>query len=115
MEERCGLSVSPLIWSVLYVAFCFQSPELTDVLSFHQLPPAAHFLDATQVEEAAALLKILAIFAFPAVQSSRLQGMHMLGPGEVTSTQMKNLIKVSREPFIFYLRHYSCPPTFVGS
>ncbi|KAF6756563.1 ribosomal protein S5 domain 2-type protein [Ephemerocybe angulata] len=52
------------------------------------LVPKTHFLDATQVEEAVAVLKVLFIFA-----SSSVQGMRMLGPGEVTSAQIKSLLK----------------------
>ncbi|KAG6909404.1 hypothetical protein DXG01_000705 [Tephrocybe rancida] len=57
------------------------------------LESPAHFLDATAQEEAAAPLKLLLVFSFQDAGAAVIQGMRMLGPGELTSSNLKDLIK----------------------
>ncbi|KAG6857628.1 hypothetical protein H0H87_010196 [Tephrocybe sp. NHM501043] len=52
-----------------------------------------HFLDATAQEEAASTLKLLLVIAFQESGSAVVQGMRMLGPGELRSSQLKELLK----------------------
>ncbi|KAG5723006.1 Exosome complex exonuclease RRP42, partial [Termitomyces sp. T112] len=63
-----------------------------------------HFLDATAQEEAASPLKLLLAFSFHDGQPAVLQGMRMLGPGELTPSHLKELVKVgenyARELFV---------------
>ncbi|KIP04195.1 hypothetical protein PHLGIDRAFT_60586, partial [Phlebiopsis gigantea 11061_1 CR5-6] len=49
----------------------------------------ASYLDATSVEEAATPLKLLLMFSFPPSSEPQLQGMRLLGPGELQLAQMK--------------------------
>jgi len=53
-----------------------------------------HFLDAILREEAAAPLKVLLIYSFPTSEKPKVQGMRMLGPGELTLGQIKDLVNV---------------------
>ncbi|KAG6841655.1 hypothetical protein C0991_008640 [Blastosporella zonata] len=53
-----------------------------------------HFLDATAQEEAASPLKLLLVVSFEDAGPAVVQGMRMLGPGELTSSQLKELVKV---------------------
>lgn len=53
-----------------------------------------HYLDATAQEEAATPLRLLLVFSFPPSAPADVQAMRMLGPGELTTTQLKDLVKV---------------------
>ncbi|KAH0580294.1 Exosome complex exonuclease RRP42 [Termitomyces sp. J132] len=61
-----------------------------------------HFLDATAQEEAASPLKLLLAFSFHDGQPAVLQGMRMLGPGELTPSHLKELVgeNYARELFV---------------
>ncbi|KAJ3569097.1 hypothetical protein NP233_g5277 [Leucocoprinus birnbaumii] len=65
------------------------------------LEPPVHFLDATPHEEAAVPLRFLLVFSFPqtAAASNKpyLQGMRTLGGGEVSLSQIKDLIEVGQK------------------
>jgi hypothetical protein len=58
-----------------------------------QLPPL-HYLDATSAEEAATPLRLLVMYSFPAHATPRLQGMRLLGAGEIGLPLVKSLIQV---------------------
>ncbi len=64
-----------------------------------QIPPSYHFIDATPPEEASTPLRLLLIFSFPDSSSDStspiIQGIRTLGAGEVTPTQINDLITVS--------------------
>ncbi|KAF8267534.1 hypothetical protein EI94DRAFT_1801540 [Lactarius quietus] len=55
--------------------------------------PGVHFLDATTQEEAAAPVRLLLIYSFPAKSPAALHGMHLLGAGDVDLTQIESLVK----------------------
>ncbi|KAF8720784.1 hypothetical protein AX14_010771 [Amanita brunnescens Koide BX004] len=57
------------------------------------LVPPAHYLDATSPEEAATPLKLLLIFSFPSSSTSMLQGIRMLGPGELDLKITQGLVQ----------------------
>ncbi|KAK2465027.1 hypothetical protein APHAL10511_003103 [Amanita phalloides] len=57
------------------------------------LVPPAHYLDATLPEEAAAPLKLLVIFSFPSSSAPILQGIRMLGQGELDCQAVKELVQ----------------------
>ncbi|KAG5641455.1 hypothetical protein DXG03_005144 [Asterophora parasitica] len=58
------------------------------------LESPVHFLDATAQEETATALRMLFAFSFPALTAPVMQAMRMLGPGEMTPTQLKELVRV---------------------
>jgi exosome complex component RRP42 len=64
-----------------------------------QIPPSYHFIDATPPEEASTSLRLLLIFSFPDPGSDStspiIQGIRTLGAGELTPTQINDLITVS--------------------
>lgn len=66
-----------------------------------------YYLDATLPEEAATPLKLLVIYSFPPSSSPVLQGIRLLGPGEVQLSQVKQFIAVCpcAQPFV-------CPNNF---
>ncbi|KAK1224078.1 hypothetical protein PQX77_008408 [Marasmius sp. AFHP31] len=53
----------------------------------------AHFLDATPQEEASTSIRALLMFSFVSPNQTTLQGMRMLGPGEIKLSGLKELIK----------------------
>jgi len=55
---------------------------------------SVHFLDATSQEEAAMPLRVLLMFSFDSSQSANVHGMRTIGSGELTSTQLADLLKV---------------------
>ncbi|KAF8154079.1 ribosomal protein S5 domain 2-type protein [Crassisporium funariophilum] len=61
------------------------------------LVPPAHLLDATTSEEAAIPLRLLIMFSFESKESPSIQGMRMLGSGELTTAQLADLIKVGEK------------------
>ncbi|KXN92327.1 Exosome complex component RRP42 [Leucoagaricus sp. SymC.cos] len=64
------------------------------------LAPPAHFLDATPQEEAAVPLRFLLVFSFVSSSSSNvptLRGMRILGAGEVSLAQLKDLIEIGQK------------------
>ncbi|KAG7085832.1 hypothetical protein E1B28_003370 [Marasmius oreades] len=61
-------------------------------VSLNLIPPA-HFLDATLQEEASASIRVLLMFSFASPGQPTLQGMRMLGPGELSMASLKALIK----------------------
>ncbi|KAF8632708.1 hypothetical protein AX15_001732 [Amanita polypyramis BW_CC] len=67
------------------------------------LVPPVHYLDATLPEEAATPLKLLLIYSFPSASAPTLQGMRLLGPGELDLQTVKGLTqegeKYAREVF----------------
>jgi len=52
-------------------------------------------LDATVLEESAAGHRIILLFSFADVSEPRLHGMRMLGPSEITLSQLETLVVVS--------------------
>ena len=59
------------------------------------LVPPIHYLDATTQEEISTPLRLLLVFAFPDSSSSpNLQATRLIGPGYITSTQLKQCITV---------------------
>ncbi|KAJ7201072.1 ribosomal protein S5 domain 2-type protein, partial [Mycena pura] len=66
-------------------------------------PTPVHYLDAILQEEAATALRLLVVFSFPSGGSSNLQAMRTLGPGELDSQQIQDLIIVG----FFYLPDFS--------
>lgn len=77
---------------------------MTEIDSSPQEPPT-HFLDATAQEEAASPLKLLLIFSFQDAQHAVLQGMRMLGPGELTPSRLKELVKACSSLLIALSTH----------
>lgn len=68
-----------------------------------QISPA-HFLDATPPEGASTPLQLLLMFSFPSSMSTtKLQGMRTLGAGELSLTQLTELIKVGVIPGLWPL------------
>ncbi|ETW76516.1 hypothetical protein HETIRDRAFT_455057 [Heterobasidion irregulare TC 32-1] len=61
-------------------------------ITLNLLPPV-HLLDATLQEEAAVPQKLLLVYSFMPNSTPTLQGMRLLGPGEVTLAQIKFLLK----------------------
>lgn len=59
-----------------------------------QVPPI-HYLDATIQEEASTSLRLLLMFSFASPSSPDIQGMRLLGGGELDLGLMKDLVKVS--------------------
>ncbi|KAI0258882.1 ribosomal protein S5 domain 2-like protein [Gloeopeniophorella convolvens] len=55
--------------------------------------PGVHFLDATSQEEAATPLRLLLVYSFAAKSAPALQGMHLLGTGDIDLTRIKSLVK----------------------
>ncbi|KAJ8072717.1 hypothetical protein PM082_016276 [Marasmius tenuissimus] len=53
-----------------------------------------HFLDASPQEEASTSIRVLLMFSFLSPNQTTLQGMRMLGPGEIKLSGLKELIKV---------------------
>lgn len=72
--------------------------SVVDFFPLAQLPPV-HLLDATLQEEAAVPQKLLLVYSFMPNSTPTLQGMRLLGPGEVTLAQIKFLLKVWQTPF----------------
>lgn len=62
-------------------------------LTSHEDPPV-YFLDASLPEEAALPLRLLLMFSFSTPSTGSLQGMKLLGPGEIQFAHLKNFIKV---------------------
>lgn len=59
-----------------------------------QIPPL-FYLDATSVEEDATLNRLLLLYSFsPRESNTRLQGMRLLGHGELEATSIKPIIRV---------------------
>ncbi|EJD55633.1 ribosomal protein S5 domain 2-like protein [Auricularia subglabra TFB-10046 SS5] len=56
------------------------------------LCPPVDFLDATLLEETAVPHRVLLMFSFPESSATHLQGTRLLGPGEVTTSQLQTLI-----------------------
>ncbi|KZW02616.1 ribosomal protein S5 domain 2-like protein [Exidia glandulosa HHB12029] len=56
------------------------------------LVPTVHFLDATLLEEAAAPHRMLFMFSFPKKSEAKLHGMRLLGPGELSMSQIHTLL-----------------------
>ncbi|CCL98489.1 uncharacterized protein FIBRA_00487 [Fibroporia radiculosa] len=56
------------------------------------MSPPIHFLDATPPEEASTPLKLMLAFSFPLGSPCSLQAMRLLGPGELTTVQLRALI-----------------------
>ncbi|KAI3603973.1 exosome component [Moniliophthora roreri] len=56
------------------------------------LVPPTHFLDATPLEELSSSIRLLLIYS-PASPVPQLQGMRMLGPGELTMSELKEKLK----------------------
>ncbi|KAM6499401.1 Ribosomal protein S5 domain 2-type fold [Amanita muscaria] len=52
-----------------------------------------HYLDATLQEEAATHLRLLLAYSFPTSSTSTLQGVRLLGPGELSFEATKSLIR----------------------
>ena len=53
-----------------------------------------YYLDATALEEAATPLRLLLMYSAPAHAAPRLQGMRLLGSGEVNLALIKTLTSV---------------------
>ena len=58
-----------------------------------QLPPI-HYIDATAQEEASTTLRLLLMFSFASSSSPDIQGLRLLGGGEINLALMKDLVKV---------------------
>ncbi|KIJ53408.1 hypothetical protein M422DRAFT_155461 [Sphaerobolus stellatus SS14] len=56
-----------------------------------------HFLDATSLEDAAVPLRLLLIFSCPSSQSATLQGIRLLGSGEMAPSQTKTLLEAGEK------------------
>ncbi|KAJ7507150.1 hypothetical protein B0H11DRAFT_2318659 [Mycena galericulata] len=76
----------------------FELPDYWDegeVLGGRDKWPAApmlHYLDAILQEEAATPLRLLLVFSFPPNSSPNLQGMRVLGSGELESSQIRDFV-----------------------
>ncbi|KAF9466718.1 ribosomal protein S5 domain 2-type protein [Collybia nuda] len=57
------------------------------------LVPPVHYLDATLQEEAATPLKLLLAFSFLPSTPPDIQGMRIIGPGEIKPSYLKDLVK----------------------
>jgi len=56
-----------------------------------------HFLDATLAEEAATPLRLLLMFSFDKPETPHVQGMRTLGNGELSLTQLAELLKAGEK------------------
>jgi exosome complex component RRP42 len=53
----------------------------------------AHYLDATLPEESATPLKLLLVYSFPSPSNPTLQGMRLLGPGELSLGAVQDFVR----------------------
>ncbi|KAI0315534.1 ribosomal protein S5 domain 2-type protein [Amylostereum chailletii] len=65
-------------------------------VTLNLLPPL-HFLDANLAEEAAVPYRLLLMYAFPSKLPVRLQGMRLIGPGEIDVAQIEALIETAQK------------------